>query len=435
MRLLVAVVLAAATLPLACSPSAPRRPNVVLLVMDTTRGDRCSLDGYARPTTPRLDEFAKDATVFTDAWTPAGWTGPAHASLFTGLRPEHHGMDRGWRAYLGEEHQTLAEQLRAAGYATACFTNNSVISEDFGLVRGFQTVDALYRDLARPYPWATETHARAATWAEAAHAGGSPFFVFINDMEPHLPYTPPADVAAAFVSEDTAADVEAARAIDYPVDFGQNTGKAPLPPHQFAVLSDLYDAEIATLDREIGTFLDRLRADGLLDSTIVVVVGDHGENLGDHGLMAHVGSLHRTITHVPLLIRNPRGADRGTRIGSVVRIEDVFPTVLEACWLPPVAGIDGVTLTRDLEGRVARATLAPNEDIIHRAEQFYPGADATRLARGVESVYDGRGHLLVWSDGQEAVYDVALDPGETTDAAHANPALLARMHALLTGGK
>jgi arylsulfatase A-like enzyme len=430
-----AAALALAALPLACTPAAGRL-NVVLLVMDTTRGDRCSFTGYGRPTTPRLDEFAKDAAVYTDAWTPAGWTGPAHASLFTGLRPEHHGFDRGWKAYLGEEHATLAEHLQAAGYATGCFTNNSVISEGLGLVRGFETVDALYRDEKRPSPWAAKTHADAAAWAEAAHAAGRPFFVFINDMEPHLPYTPPVEVATAFVSAETSpAELEAARATDHPADYGQNTGKAPLPPRRFAVLSDLYDAEIATLDREIGTFLDRLRADGLLDSTIVVIAGDHGENLGEHGMMAHVGSLHRTITHVPLLVRDPRGTGRGARIASVVRLEDVFPTLIEACGLPPVGGIDGVTLSRDFDGRVARATLAPNEQVRRIAEQFFPGSDATRLARGIESVYDGRHHLLVWSDGETAAYDVTRDPGETTDLARGDPGLVARMRALLSAGR
>src|SRR6185295_19295341 len=136
-------------------PKPATRPNVVLLVMDTTRGDRCGFDGYARPTTPRLDAFAKDAVVFTDAWAPAPWTAPSHASLFTGLRPEHHGVMDGVRPFLAEDATTLAERFRAAGWRTGCFTNNDYISKDYGLSQGFEDVAELFRDdTAANYPWA-----------------------------------------------------------------------------------------------------------------------------------------------------------------------------------------------------------------------------------------------------------------------------------------
>jgi arylsulfatase A-like enzyme len=135
---------------------------------------------------------------------------------------------------------------------------------------------------------------------------------------------------------------------------------------------------------------------------------------------------------VPLVIRDPRRAGRAERVESVVRLEDVFPTLIEACGLPPVPGIDGATLTRDLEGRVARATLAPNEEVRRRVETFYPGADGSRLARGIRSVYDGRRHLLVWSDGETALFDVTNDPGETLDIAPEKPFEVARLRALDT---
>jgi arylsulfatase A-like enzyme len=130
-----------------------------------------------------------------------------------------------------------------------------------------------------------------------------------------------------------------------------------------------------------------------------------------------------------------RRAERGARIASVVRLEDVFPTILEACGLPPVERIDGVSLTRGLEGRVARATLAENPEVRRRAPLLFLGADGTRLARGIESVYDGRMHLLVWSDSETALYDVKRDLDETTDLAAADPADLARMQALLASGR
>src|SRR5262245_38862994 len=119
-------------------PAAPaQRPNVLLLVMDTTRADRCGFVGYGRPTTPRLDAFAKDAVVFKDAWSPCCWTAPSHASLFTGLRPEHHGLMDSVRPNLAEEATTLAERFRDAGWRTGCFSNSDWISRDFGLTQGF----------------------------------------------------------------------------------------------------------------------------------------------------------------------------------------------------------------------------------------------------------------------------------------------------------
>src|SRR6185295_9423652 len=121
-------------------PKPATRPNVVLLVMDTTRGDRCGFDGYARPTTPRLDAFAKDAVVFTDAWAPCCWTSPSHASLFTGLRPEHHGLTDSMNPNLPPAVPTVAESFRDAGWSTGCFTNNDFVSKIFGMTRGFDRV-------------------------------------------------------------------------------------------------------------------------------------------------------------------------------------------------------------------------------------------------------------------------------------------------------
>ena len=148
----------------ACAPDGPdgrdpreTPPHVLILVMDTTRGDRCSLNGFGRETTPRLSALAREGVVFRNAWSPAGWTGPAHASLFTGLRPESHGFLRGVRDYLQRDALALAERFRDAGYRTACLSNNNTISAEFGLVQGFGHVRPLFLDRSRPYPWASQT--------------------------------------------------------------------------------------------------------------------------------------------------------------------------------------------------------------------------------------------------------------------------------------
>jgi arylsulfatase A-like enzyme len=408
------------------------RPNVLVLVMDTTRADRCSFEGYARPTTPRLEEFAKDAVVYRDAWSPAGWTGPAHASLFTGLRPDHHGFHDGDRNYLAPHVPTLAEALQALGYATGCFTNNDFVAPEFGLTRGFEEVVPMYARPNRPYPWAGETHALAAEWAEMQSRAKRPFFLFINDMEPHIPYTPPEDDAKRFLRGDpTPEEVAAGRAFDLPQSLAYTLHAKEMTPRQLGVISDLYDAEIASLDRDIGTLLDRLNTDGLLDSTIVVIVGDHGELFGEHHIAQHGHSLHRPARHVPLLVRYPKTFDGGRVVTSLVRLEDVPATILELCGAKTPKRFDGVSLADDAARPPSIAVQGRDPSKTARFQSMLAGVDITPLTVGMAAVYDGRFHFLAYTDGRRELYDLSRDPAETEDLAAREPTEAARLEALL----
>jgi arylsulfatase A-like enzyme len=413
------------------APAAPR-PNVLVLVMDTTRADRCSVNGYARPTTPSLEAFAKDAVNFRQAWSPAGWTAPAHASMFTGLRPEHHGLTGGQIRFLDVVHPTLAETLWNAGYATACFTNNPNISPESGLTRGFASSDLRYVDRSRPYPWAPATHEAALAWAVEQDRRGTPFFLFVNDMEPHLPYGPPPGDEGEFLRERPAPAVLAdARAFDSPRPLAYCGRALELDDAYLRTLSDLYDAEIHTLDREIGSLFDGLRSAGLWDRTMVVVAGDHGEMMGEHHLVAHQFSLYRAVRHVPLLVRWPGASDDGRVVDSVVRLEDVFPTVLEACGLPVPGDLDGASLARGLEGRVARAIQGDATTTLTSAERAFPGVDFRPMAGRTDAVFDGRFHLVAFADGRTELYDVTADPAESRNLAAERPADVERLRALI----
>ena len=413
-----------------CNPRV--RPNVLLLVMDTTRADRCSFNGYERPTTPRIAEFAKDAVVFRQAWSPANWTGPAHASLFTGLAPQRHGFHRGARPYLGGSVPVIAERFTRSGYATACFTNNEVVSPDLGLTRGFGTIDLRYLDPDRPYPWATATHDAAVLWATEQAGAGRPFFLFVNDVEPHEAYDPPAADAAKFVRDPSDEDaIREAREFRYPHNLAFDAGAESIAPRRMALLSDLYDAEIFALDREVGVLLDRFRSSGFLESTVVVIVGDHGEQLGEHGLIEHSLGLYAPVCHVPLVVRWPGTFDGGRVEDDVVRLEDGAPTLLDLCGLPPLDDIDGRSLSRDLPGRVARAMQPASDWCALEAERRYPGPGAMRLSRGAEAVFDGRRRLIAHSDGTFELYDPRSDPQESQDLAAVEPAEVRRLRALL----
>lgn len=427
-----ALAVAAAGAIQGCRTEAPPGPNVLLVVMDTTRADRCSFLGHDRATTPRLEEFARDATVFEECWSPSPWTAPAHASLFTGLLQRNHGLHNGRTLHLDQERTTLAELLRAGGWRTGCFTNNPFVSPDHGLTQGFETTDLRFRDDARPYPWAPATHDAVLAWIDRVAEEGRPFFAFVNDMEPHAPYSPPEAVEARFLPPDVPAWAAArARTLAFPETLAIGLGHVPLEPEAARAMRALYDAEVATVDEALGTLLDGLRQRGLLDRTLVVVTSDHGEGLGDHGWIEHATFLWRELLRVPLIVRLPGTFDGGRRVKDVVRLEDVLPTVLEACRVKPPSGLDGVPLTRDLRGRVALGSENATSAMADTARGHFPGIDVSPLLKNRRSAYDGRWHLVVSEGGRPYLFDVAADPAEQRNVADEHPAEVERLEGLL----
>jgi arylsulfatase A-like enzyme len=196
------------------------------------------------------------------------------------------------------------------------------------------------------------------------------------------------------------------------------------------VLSRLYDAQVTTVDAEIGHLLDGLSGLGLLDDTIVVITSDHGENIGEHGLYDHRMSLNRTVLHIPLIVRMPGVFDGGREVSSLVRLEDVTATLYELTHVSPPDDIEGVPLTRDLDGRIARAihgNLLRAEDSLRRD---FPSIDTRRLGISLRSTFDGHHHLIRYSDGRDELFDVRADPGELRDLSTTEPKILERMRRL-----
>lgn len=408
-----------------------RPPNVVIVVLDTTRGDRCSVNGYARPTTPELEALAREGAVFRDCWSPSPWTAPAHASLFTGLRPRNHGLMAGNGYYLSDALDTLAERLARNGWSTACFTANDFISPSFGLTQGFGFVERVYDLPMSAYPFAAGAHDRGVDWALREHAQGRRFFLFLNDIEPHAPYTPPAESEAQFIGDATPQEVAAARALEFPITLGYNVGAIHIPPRIIEVASRLYDAEVATVDAAVGRLVRRLRDAGVLDDTVLVVLGDHGENFGEHGLLEHVFSMHRTLLHVPLVVRYPPAFAAGCVVDDLVRLEDVHTTIVGLCGLTPEPRRDGASLVGDVAGRIAIGDSGIPELALAIVRERFPEADLTRLATDTRSVYDGRHHLIRTSAGHTELYDVKADPLEEHDLSGEQPELVARLRTLL----
>lgn len=287
-------------------PGEPAGRDIVLIVLDTVRRDRLDLYGYERSTMPRLTRWAEGAVVFDDAWSVAPWTLPAHASLFTGRLPSRHGAHgAAWgsqvEAYaLPEEADTLAEQLFEEGWATAAVSANlTYVTPRFGLDQGFELFlgGTLRQWKGVRYPDAERITDLALGVLQAPR--DKPLFLFLNYMDAHAPMVlrqehldepvHPADVPLARPWRERTRQLMADR--------------APPDPELVRSWSTAYDGELRHLDVHLGRLFDALPAHGIDDEDLVIVLSDHGEFLGEHGLYGHGKALHDEVLRIPLVAR------------------------------------------------------------------------------------------------------------------------------------
>lgn len=408
------------------APDAP--PNVLVVVVDTLRADRTTLDGYKRPTTPHVERFARDATTFSRAWSSASWTFPAHAGLLTGVAPHRLDLFRGSFDAKLRDGTTLAESLGGAGFDTGLFSGNPWVGPQTGLTRGFGTVQHMTRGDAT-FPSADDVLGRMLSWIRDRGAARRPWFAFANLMDVHAPYAPPPEESARFLRKGlSSSSVESARTMLSTTGLLEaSLGLRTLPRDVDAAMSDLYDGEIATVDAAIGRLLDALRADGSLDGTLVVLTSDHGEGLGDHGWREHGLRLHRELLHVPLVVRLPGRFEGGRTVDTLVRLEDVTPTVLACCGIAPADGLDGRDLDAAPTGRRAFASNRPYAGWPWLADADLPAGARAALEVQRYSVFDDRYHAIVEAGGKVEMYDVRSDPRELHNLAGQAPAELARL--------
>lgn len=365
-----ALLLSAALLGAACARRAPEGsgsglPPVFVVSVDTLRADRVGAYGSAASATPRIDAFRKDAILFEDAWAQAPLTLPSHASLFTGRLPAGHGIRDNLGYELRADVPTLAELLRARGYATGGAVSAVVLARPAGLERGFDLFDdtiepsdplAPPSELQRPGAAACERLERFVSGA-----GPRPVFGFLHLYEPHSPYEAPEPFRSRHASA--------------------------------------YDGEVAAADAVVGRFLDFLKARGLYDRAVVAVVSDHGEGLGDHGEPEHGVFLYRESVHVPLLLKLPLGRRAGETVAEPAALVDLLPTVAELAGFPPPAGVDGRSLLSLGPADGARKVFS---------ETFYP-----RLHLGWSDLRSLAGAGFHFVDGPAPeLFDLKADPGE-----------------------
>jgi arylsulfatase A-like enzyme len=413
-----------------------RRPSVVLIVLDCGRADHLSCYGYGRETTPFIDRLAAEGVRFTHMITTAPWTLPAHASLFTGLYSSTHGAtDEHKRLEPGRP--TLGEILGAAGYATAGFCANPWVAET-GLKRGFEYFfdhRPRVRRLARAYFGAQQlgdvllsrrdsggrrTTEAFGRWLDRV-PGSRPFFAFVHYNEPHLPFRPPPPYDRSFLNGTPATRVRTVNQ-DCNRYIG---GDVAMDAEDFQILTALYDGELRYADHLISRLVDMLARGGRRDDTVLIVTADHGENLGEHGLMSHKFVLTDTLLRIPLVLHAPALLPRGIVSDALVQSTDILPTVTRLLDLPtppvegvPLAGPQGLLPIE--RAFTVSERLRPNLGVFReRYPRFDVGPHDVRK-RALRT----RTHKYVWfSDGREELYDLVADPGETRDVSDVEPEL------------
>jgi arylsulfatase A-like enzyme len=353
--------------------------HVVLVSMDTTRRDR--LGAYAPgAATPRLDGLAREGAVFEQAFAPTPITLPTHASLLTGTYPLRHGLADNALFALEPQAQTLAESLKAAGFATGAFVSAFVLDGQFGLAQGFDEYDDRFQTGFGGTLGVEERSAAATTDAALAWLDRRPpgrLFLFVHYFDPHRPWRAPEPFASNH--------------------------------------ADPYTAEIAYLDHEIGRLVDGLAARGLLESAAVVVTADHGEGLGEHGEETHGAFLYQSTVAVPLVVRAP-GVEPGRRIAGNVSLVDVAPTLLELAGLAPLASVQGVSLAPALRG-TGRVPERPLHLETRLGANSFGWAPLEGLVVGDDKYVEAP---------RPELYDLVRDPGELDDRRPREPELVAR---------
>ena len=414
----------------------PGAPNVLLIIWDTVRGSDLSLYGYPRATTPRLAAFAAGGVVFDRAQSPASFTLPSHASLFTGRWP--HQLSVSWTAALDQAAPTLAEAMGRLGYRTGAFSANfSYVSWEYGVLRGFGRMEdyvsspitavtyaGLVRWLIRFGPvrlvlgideeperrYAEDIGTGFLAWLDRSESG-RPFFAFLNTYDAHDPYIPKAPFDTLFGWPAGAGPKERAR-----VRQLNNVAPAELKPVDLARLRDQYDGAIAGMDHSLGTLLEALAKRGVLDQTLVIVASDHGEAFGEHGMFGHGNGLYTEEVSTPLVMVMPGSVPAGVRVPGVASLRDVPATIADLIGAAgPSWPLPGRTLARHWSGGALPAlsdtVVAEIDKRPREGKAWYPAR------RGdVRSMTVWPYHLIVTGEVAE-LYDLAADPGEHQDLA------------------
>jgi arylsulfatase A-like enzyme/predicted Zn-dependent protease len=367
-----------ATSALAACGGSSSTPHVLIVTLDTLRADRVGAYGYSNARTPVIDALAARGTRFASATTTVPLTLPAHSSLFSGAFPGGHGVRDNTGFYVDDRVTTLAEVLKARGYRTGGFVGAFVLDGRWGIAQGFdeyfdefdlsEDVGPGLDSIQRP---GNQVVDRALAWL--GQADSRPWFAWVHRYDAHTPYRAPVEVAAQFPDTRDGA----------------------------------YDAEVAFVDQQVGRLVEALRTAGTLDETLVVVIADHGEQLGEHGEQTHGFFIYDAAVQIPLIMAGP-GIERRV-VTDQVRIVDVMPTLLDLSGIEIPESVQGTTLRPALSGQPV--------ELLALAETWYP-----RYHYGwseLTAVRDGQFKFILAP--RRELYDLTKDPREQHNIAAADP--------------
>jgi len=370
-----------------------KRPNVLLITLDTTRADHLSCYGYFRQTSPNLDKLAAESVLYRKAIATSSWTLPSHASLFTGKFTSSHGArydangplflasvvsaaSKHYRARgLGVDELTLAGILRESGYATGAVVGGPWLKRVFGLDKGFDFYDDSEISTINGKS-ANLVTASAVNWIKTVRS--KELFLFLNYFDPHAPYMAPQVAVQMFLPNEP------------------RSKNSPMPSGSAERTRALYDAEILYMDHQIGRLLDKLKAYKLYERTLIIVTADHGELLGEHGRHGHGQHLWQEEVHVPLFVKYPSKEVTPVSKDERAQLTDVLPMVCNRLGLSLPDGVQGCVLPETGHPVIA---------------EVYPPAQVSRQGDW-RAIFDGDLKFLWNSKGHHQLFDLGDDPVE-----------------------
>jgi arylsulfatase A-like enzyme len=386
----------------ACRSGTEKRPDLVLILVDTLRPDHLHAYGYPRETSPALDSLAARGVLFEQAVSAAPWTLPSSMSILTGRLPSHHHLENdGMKLSAGIP--TLPEVLRASGYATCGVVSHIYVGRPFGFERGFDQFEDF--SLSENYRFEAGLEPRASAVTDAAlrlaqKCGAGPQFLLVHYFDPHWDYDPPPPFDARFTSPYAGSISGKYSSFSEYARPDRDLAEADLQH-----LRDLYDGEIAYTDAQIGRLLEELARIRPGRARVVALISDHGEEFKEHRSLGHGRNLYDESLRVPLIISDSRADGRapgGRRVKPQVSSVDLMPTLCALAGVPSPRGVDGVSLAGWLQGNAASERPAVSETI-----RFDAYRKSYRLP-------DAKLIVSLENNGRE-FYSLAQDPGEKTN--------------------
>jgi len=417
-----------------------KKPNIILISIDTLRADHLSCSGYQRNTTPNIDALAKDGIRFTDASSTAVWTPPCHASILTGVYPNAHGvLDQN---KLNRNVPTIAELLRDNGYQTAGFVNNSQVGELVGLNRGHEHFTEVWKGYAKSEIVAHLLHKSKKAFGYADHGAAKtnnyvfdwlysgrekdkPFYLFVHYIDPHNPLRAPKPFLYKYLSKALRKKVN--------MEKVWSVAENPLICHsdglrlsedEIEALTALYDEEIAYIDAMVGRLMALVAGMKLVEDTIVILTADHGEHLGERQKYSHVASLYQPILNIPLIISRVGEKMSAKVVQAPVQHIDIVTTIAKQAnvQLPENIPYTGLDLLGDWSNQNSQRMLFAEWE--GRVPYFVQGRSTSAEAHENYEFMRKKmwmcrqGQLKLITDGENhELFDLAKDPCEENNIA------------------